>query len=201
MKIVGRLKYRTSFGQNVLQHSIEMAAIAAMLAAELKADIEKARTAAFFHDIGKAIDHDVGGSHDQLSKEILEKYGFDPDIVHAAYAHHDAEPQKTPEAMLVKAADAISAGRPGARQESLTNYLERVQKLEEITKNFQGVKKSFAVSAGREIRVVVDELIIKDEDILGMAESVTAKIEQELTYPGKIKVNIIRRTEAIDYAK
>src|SRR3989339_63550 len=201
VKIVGRLKFRTSFGQNVLQHSIEMAAMATMLASELNINPEKAKIAAFFHDIGKAIDHEVGGSHDQLSKEILEKYGFEADIVHAAYAHHDAEPQRTPEAMLVKAADAISAGRPGARQESLTSYLDRILKLEETAKGFDGVKKAFAISAGREVRVIVDEERVTDENIKEIAQKAAHKIEEDLTYPGKIKVNVIRRTEAIDYAK
>ncbi|MFA6528111.1 MAG: Rnase Y domain-containing protein [Candidatus Gracilibacteria bacterium] len=201
VKLVGRLKFRTSFGQNVLQHSIEMAAMAAMLASEMGANMERAKIAAFFHDIGKAIDHEVGGSHDQLTKEILEKFNFDPEIVHAAYAHHDAEPARTPEAMLVKAADAISAGRPGARQESLTSYLDRIQKLEETAKSFEGVKKVFAISAGRELRIIVDEDRITDEQIKEMAQSAAHKIEEDLSYPGKIKVNVIRRTEAIDYAK
>jgi len=201
VKLVGRLKFRTSFGQNVLRHSIEMAAIAALMAAEINADVEKAKIATFFHDIGKAIDHEVGGSHDVLTKEILEKYNFDPDIVHAAYAHHDAVPQKTVEAMLVKAADAISAGRPGARQESLTSYLERIQKLEKVTKGFKGVKKAFAISAGREVRVIVDEDQLTDEAMKELAQKVAAQIEEDLTYPGKIKVNVIRRTEVIDYAR
>lgn len=201
IKLVGRLKYRTSFGQNVLRHSVEMAAMATMLAFELNMDPEKAKIAAFFHDIGKAIDHEVGGSHDQLSKEILMKYGFNEEIVHAAYAHHDAEPARTPEAMLVKAADAISAGRPGARQESLTSYLERILKLEETAKNFEGIKKAFAISAGRELRIIVDEDRVTDENIKEIAEKAARKIEEDLTYPGKIKVNVIRRTEAVDYAK
>ncbi len=201
IKLVGRLKFRTSFGQNVLQHSIEMSAMAALMASEINADVEKAKVATFFHDIGKAIDHEVGGSHDVLTKEILEKYNFDPDIVHAAYAHHDAEPQKTAEAMLVKAADAISAGRPGARQESLTSYLERIQKLEEVTKGFEGVKKSYAISAGREVRVIVDEEKLTDEAMKELAEKAAKQIEEDLVYPGKIKINVIRRTEAIDYAR
>lgn len=201
LKLVGRLKFRTSFGQNVLRHSIEMAAAGAILAAEIGADIEKAKTAAFFHDIGKAIDHEVGGSHDQLSKEILEEHNFDPDIVHAAYAHHDAEPQKTPEAMIVKAADAISAGRPGARQESLTSYLERIQKLEEVVQDFEGVKKAYAISAGREVRIIINEEELKDGDMQKVAEGAANKIEEELTYPGKIKVNVIRTIKAVDYAK
>jgi len=201
VKLVGRLKFRTSFGQNVLQHSIEMAAMAAIMASEINADVEKAQVAAFFHDIGKAIDHEIGGSHDQISKDILEEHNFDPEIVHAAYAHHDAEPQKTPEAMLVKAADAISAGRPGARQESLTSYLERIKKLEQVVKEFDGIKKAYAISAGREIRVIVDQDVIQDENIKEMASDAAHKIEEELSYPGKIKVNIIRRTQAVDYAK
>ncbi|OIP80884.1 hypothetical protein COW94_00985 [Candidatus Peregrinibacteria bacterium CG22_combo_CG10-13_8_21_14_all_44_10] len=201
VRLVGRLKFRTSFGQNILQHSIEMAAMAALMAAEINADIEKAKVATFFHDIGKAIDHEVGGSHDILTKEILEKYNFDPDIVHAAYAHHDGEPQRTAEAMLVKAADAISAGRPGARQESLTSYLERIQKLEKVTRGFEGVKKSYAISAGREVRIIVDEDKLTDEAMKELAQKAAKQIEEELTYPGKIKVNVIRRTEAIDYAR
>ena len=201
LKLVGKLKFRTSFGQNVLRHSIEMAAASAILAAEIGADIEKAKVSAFFHDIGKAIDHEVGGSHDVLSKEILEKHNFDPDIVHAAYAHHDAVPQRTPEAMLVKAADAISAGRPGARQESLTSYLDRIKKLEKVAKEFDGIKKVYAISAGREIRIFVDEEEIDDEKIKKLAEAAAKKIEDELIYPGKIKVNVIRTTKAVDFAK
>ncbi len=201
VKLVGRLKYRTSFGQNVLQHSIEMAAAATMLASELGADVEVAKVATFFHDIGKAIDHEVGGSHDVLTKQILEKYNFSPEIVHAAYAHHDAEPQRTPEAMIVKAADAISAGRPGARQESLTSYMDRILKLEETAKSFQGVRKAYAISAGREIRIIVNEEEMKDEAIKELAQQAAEKIEEDLVYPGKIKVNVIRRTKSVDYAK
>lgn len=200
-KIIGRLKYRTSYGQNILLHSFEVAYMAELLASELGLDVRTAKIAAFFHDIGKAIDQQVEGSHDVLTKEIMERYGFSKEEVHAAWTHHEAETPETPEARLVMAADAISAGRPGARQESLDKYLERLRALEEIATSFDGVQKTFAISAGRELRVMVSPDEVKDEALKGMANNIAEQIEENLSYPGKIKVNVIRRTKASDTAK
>lgn len=200
--LVGRMKYRMSYGQNILIHSIEMAFFAATIAGELNCDVEKAKTATFFHDIGKAIDHDIDTDegHDYLTKEILEKYGYDEDIVHAAFVHHDAEPQRIPEAFIVKAADAISAGRPGVRQESLRSYLERIEALENIATAIAGVKKAYSVSAGREIRLFVNPKEINDGGLEGIAENCAHEIEENLTYPGKIKVQVIRNLKATEVA-
>lgn len=200
MKLIGRLKYRTSYGQNILYHSMEIAYFSAHMAAELGADVEVAKLGGFFHDLGKAIDQEVEGSHDYLSKELLEKFGFSWEVVHAAWTHHDAIPIETVEAQIVKAADAISAGRPGARTESAQMYIERIQGLEKIAHETKGVKKAFALSAGRELRTLVDEAKVKDEDMLKIAEQMAAEIEENLAYPGKIKVNLIRTVESIDYA-
>lgn len=197
----GRLYFRTSYGQNVTGHSNEMALAARMLADLIGADTDVAMQAAFYHDIGKAIDHDVGGAHDDLSKEILEKHGYNPRIVHAAYAHHDKVPCITPEDFIVKAVDAISGGRPGARQESVTNYFERIQKLEETALSFEGVNKVFAMSAGRELRVMVDRDRIQDAHMKPMADEMAAKITENVAFPGVIKVNLIRLTKAVDYAR
>lgn len=197
----GRLYLRTSYGQNVTGHSNEMAFAARMIAEFIGADADVAMQAAFYHDIGKAIDHDVGGAHDDLSKEILEKHGYDPRIVHAAFAHHDKVPCEAPEDFIVKAVDAISGGRPGARQESVTNYFERIQKLEEAAKSFDGVQKVLAMSAGRELRVMVEQTRIQDSAMPELAESIANKIEEEVAFPGVIKVNLIRLTKAVDYAK
>ncbi len=198
----GRLYYRTSYGQNVTGHSNEMGFAARMLAEMIGlSQPELAMQGAFFHDIGKAIDHDVGGAHDDLSKEILEKHHFDPIIVHAAFAHHDKVPCESPEDFLVKAVDAISGGRPGARQESVTNYFERIQKLEEAALSFQGVNKVFAMSAGRELRLIVDKDHIQDGDMSTLAQGVADKIEEEVAFPGVIKVNLIRLTKSVDYAR
>ncbi|MFA6023987.1 MAG: Rnase Y domain-containing protein [Candidatus Gracilibacteria bacterium] len=197
----GRLYLRTSYGQNVTGHSNEMAFAARMIADAIGADTQVAMQAAFYHDIGKAIDHDVGGAHDDLSKEILEKHGYDPRIVHAAFAHHDKVPCVAPEDFIVKAVDAISGGRPGARQESVTNYFERIQKLEEAAMSFKGVNRVFAMSAGRELRVMVDRDRIQDSDMQALAESMADKIEEEVAFPGVIKVNLIRTTKSVDYAR
>ncbi len=200
MTLVGRLKYRTSYGQNILFHSLEIAYFSALMAAEIGADVEVAKIGGFFHDIGKAIDQEVNGSHDYLGKEILEKFGYSWEVVHAAWTHHDAIPIETIEAQLVKAADAISAGRPGARTESAQMYVERIQGLEKIALSTDGVRKAFALSAGRELRTIIDETKIKDEDMQAVAEKMAKEIESTLAYPGKIKVNLIRTVEAIDYA-
>lgn len=201
MNYAGRLYYRTSYGQNVMSHSNEMAFAARMIAELIGADTNAAMQAAFYHDIGKAIDHDVGGAHDDLSKEILEKHGYDPRIVHAAFAHHDKVPCETPEDYIVKAADAISGGRPGARQESVTNYFERIQQLENAALSFPGVQKVFAMSAGRELRLIVDKDNILDEGMEKLAGLVAEKISDEVAFPGVIKVNLIRLTKAVDYAR
>lgn len=198
---IGRMYFRTSFGQNIIWHSLEMGILARMIAEQIGANVQVAMEAAFYHDIGKAIDHDVGGAHDDLSKEILEKYNYDPRIVHAAYAHHDKVPCVAPEDFIVKAVDAISAVRPGARQESVTNYFERIKQLETTAASFEGVRKTYAISAGREVRVIVDNDRIKDEDMEGLANSVAGKISEELSFPGIIKVNLIRTTRSSDYAR
>lgn len=201
--LVGRLKYRTSYRQNILKHSIEMAFFAEMIASEIGADTQVAKIATFFHDIGKAVDHDLDTDegHDFLTKEILEANGFAPDIVHAAYAHHDAEAQRIPEAFIVKAADAISGGRPGARQETIDSYLERIIRLEALAGAIPGVKKTYAVAAGREVRLFVDPQMIKDKDMEQVAATAVQGIEENLVYPGKIKVNVIRTLKATEVAK
>ncbi len=201
MNYVGRLYLRTSYGQNVTGHSNEMALAARMIAEFIGADVDVAMQAAFYHDIGKAIDHDVGGAHDDLSKEILERFNYDPRIVHAAFAHHDKVPCVAPEDFIVKAVDAISGGRPGARQESVTNYFERIQKLEEAVKSFEGVSRVFAMSAGRELRVLIDTARIQDNAMAPLAKQMADKISEEIAFPGVIKVNLIRLTKAVDYAQ
>lgn len=201
VKTIGRLKFRTSYGQNILKHSLEVCAFSTIMASELGADIEIARHAGFFHDIGKAIDQELDEAHDILTKELLTKFGFSEEIVHAAWVHHEAKPCKTIEAKVVKAADAISAGRPGARQESIERYLERIHTLEETGSSFEGVRKAFAISAGRELRINVDEEKITDEGVKKLAYDIAKNVEEKLTYPGKIKINVIRRTRVVDYAK
>jgi len=201
MKIIGRLKFRTSYGQSILKHSFEVGYFTLMLAGELNLDMLTSKIGGFFHDLGKAIDQEVGGSHDVLTKEIMEKYTFSEDEIHAAWAHHDAIPQRTAEAMLVKAGDAISAGRPGARQESIEKYIERIQAIEKISSSYEGVSKTFAISAGREVRVMVDPQQLKDGQLLPLAKSIASDIQANVAYPGKIKVNIIRRTKNVDYVK
>lgn len=197
LRIVGRLQYRTSYGQNIMKHSMEVGWLAAMIGAELGLNINTCKIGGFLHDLGKAIDQDpnVKDTHDQLSKEIMEKHGFSWEEVHAAWTHHDAIPQETAEALIVKAADAISASRPGARQESFDKYIERIRSLEETGHSFEGVKGAFALSAGRELRIIVDPEKIKDEQMAAMAKDIAQKVEDEITYPGQIKVNIIRRTK------
>lgn len=198
VKIVGRLQYRTSYGQNIMRHSLEIAWLSAMLGSELGLNAEVCKIGGFLHDLGKAIDQDpnVQDAHDRLTKEIMEKYGFSWEEVHAAWTHHDAEPQKTPEALIVKAADAASAGRPGARQESLFSYIERIKALENIATSYEGVQKVFTMSAGRELRVFVDPSKIEDKNLEGAARKIAGEIEENVGYPGKIKVNIIRKIEA-----
>lgn len=199
--IVGRLYFRTSYGQNVLQHSIEMAHIAGMLAEELSADVQVAKAGALVHDIGKALDHEVQGTHIDIGIRILQKFGADPRIITAMKSHHDDTPHESIEAIIVQTADHISGGRPGARRDSVENYIKRLQDLEAITKNFDGVEKSYALSAGREIRIFVTPEKVSDLEAKEMARDIAKKIEQELTYPGEIRVTMIRENRIIEYAR
>ncbi len=203
IRTVGRLRYRTSYGQNIMKHSMEVGWACRMLGNEIGLSDRTCLIAGFLHDVGKAIDQDpkVKDCHDRLSKEIMEKHGFSWEEVHAAWVHHDAEPQQTPEAFLVKAADAISASRPGARQESFEKYIERIKELEAIAISYKGVKRSFAISAGREVRVLVEPDIIGDQKAQKLATEIAHQIEEEVTYPGQIKVNVIRRTKHTEIAK
>ena len=201
VKILGRQKYRTSYGQNVLNHSIEVSHIAGLMAAELGVDIAMAKRAGLLHDLGKAIDHEVEGSHVQLGADLARKYKENPVIVNAIEAHHgDVEP-KTVIAVLVQAADAISAARPGARRENVENYIRRLQKLEELTSSYPGVDKSFAIQAGREVRIMVKPEVVTEDNMIILARDIAKKIESELEYPGQIKVNVIRETKAVEFAK
>lgn len=199
--IVGRLYFRTSYGQNVLQHSIEMAHIAGMLAQELGADVAIAKAGALVHDIGKALDHEVQGTHIDIGIRILQKFGADPRIITSMKSHHDDCPHESIEAIIVQTADHISGGRPGARRDSVENYIKRLQDLEALTNSFEGVDKSYALSAGREIRVFVNTDKITDLAAKEMARDIAKKIEQELTYPGEIKVTLIRENRIIEYAR
>lgn len=201
VKLIGKLKYRTSYGQNVLNHSIEVSNLARIMAEELGLDAKLARRAGLLHDIGKALDHDMEGTHVEIGVEILKKYKENPLVINAVEAHHeDVEPQ-TPEAVLIQAADAISASRPGARRETLEAYIKRLQNLEEIADSFDGVEKSFAIQAGREVRILVKPDKINDDQMTILARDVAKKIENEMDYPGQIKVNVIRETRVTDFAK
>ena len=201
VKLLGKLKYRTSYGQNVLNHSIEVSNLARIMAEELGLDAKLARRAGLLHDIGKALDHDMEGTHVEIGVEILKKYKENPLVINAVEAHHeDVEPQ-TLEAVLIQAADAISASRPGARRETLEAYIKRLQNLEEIADSFDGVDKSFAIQAGREVRIIVKPDKINDDQMTILARDVAKKVENEMDYPGQIKVNVIRETRIVDYAK
>ena len=201
IKLLGRLYFRTSYGQNILQHSVEMAHIAGMLAEEVGADVQVARAGALLHDIGKAVDHAVQGTHVEIGRRILQKFNVDENVIKAMQAHHEEYPYETPESILVQVADAISAGRPGARRDSVENYLKRLEDLEKVANSFEGVEKSFAIQAGREIRVLVQPEAIDDLESEKLAKEIAKKIEEELQYPGQVKVQVIREIRSIEYAK
>lgn len=201
IRLLGILKYRTSFAQNVLQHSLEVAFLSGIMAAELGLSVRQAKRAGLLHDIGKAADHEVEGSHALIGAEMAKRYGESPRIINAIAAHHDEEPPQSTLAVLVQAADALSAARPGARKEMLESYVKRLEELERIASSFPGVSKSYAIQAGREVRIVVESDKVSDEGIALLSYEIARKIEKELTYPGQIKVTVIRETRAVQYAK
>ena len=201
IKILGRMRFRTSYGQNVLNHSIEVAHLSGLLAAELGADINIAKRAGLLHDIGKSVSHEMEGTHIQLGVELARKYRESEAVIHAIHAHHGDVEAETVEACIVQAADAISASRPCARRENLENYIKRLEKLEEIASSFEGVEKSFAFQAGREVRIIVKPEAVSDDDMILLAREMSKKIEAELSYPGQIKVHVVRETRVVDYAK
>ena len=199
--LLGKLYYRTSYGQNVLNHALEVCHLSGIIAAELGENVTLAKRAGLLHDIGKATDHEQEGTHIQLGVEVAKKYKESEDVIHAIHAHHGEVEAKTVIACIVQAADAISAARPGARRENIESYIKRLEKLEEIANSFSGVENSFAIQAGREVRIVVKPEVISDDQMVIIARDIAAKIENELDYPGQIKVNVIRENRAVDYAK
>jgi len=201
IKILGRLHYRTSYGQNVLWHSVEMAHIAAIIAAEIGADVEVAKAGSLLHDIGKAVSHEVQGTHVEIGRKILEKYDVDEAVIKAMQAHHEEYPYETPESIIVQVADAISGGRPGARSDSIDKYIKRLEDLEAIANAHPGIEKSYAIQAGREVRIFVKPEEVTDLQAYEMAQSVARQIEKELRYPGEIKISVIRESRAIEYAR
>ena len=201
VRMVGKLKFRTSFAQNVFQHSLEVAFLAGAMASELGINIKQAKRAGLLHDIGKAVDHEVEGSHALIGADLAKKYGESPKIIHAIAAHHDDEKPQTALAILIQAADALSAARPGARREMLETYVKRLEELEKIAYSFPGVNKAYAIQAGREVRVIVENENISDDDAAMLSRDIARKIENELSYPGLIKVTVIRETRAVEYAK
>ena len=201
VKLLGRLKYRTSYGQNVLKHSVEVAHLAGLMAGELGLDVKLAKRAGLLHDIGKALDHEYEGTHVDIGIQVLKKYKESEAVINGMAAHHGDYEPKSMEAVLIAAADALSAARPGARRETLDAYIKRLEKLEEIANTTKGVDKSFAIQAGREIRIIAKPEEMNDEGIVLLARDISKKIESELEYPGQIKVNVVRETRAIDYAK
>ncbi len=201
IKVLGKLKYRTSYGQNVLTHSIEVAKLAGNLAAELGADTKLAKRAGLLHDVGKVLDHDIEASHAIIGGEFLKKFGEKPNVVNAVMAHHNEVEFESVEAILVQASDAISASRPGARRETLSTYLKRLEGLEEIATSFEGVESSYAIQAGREIRIIINPEVVSDDAAIKMSRDVAKKIEETMQYPGQIKVTIMRETRAVEYAK
>jgi ribonuclease Y len=201
VKLLGRLKYRTSYGQNVLGHSVEVSLLSGIIADELGVDSSLAKRAGLLHDIGKALTQEVEGSHVQLGVEAARKYRESKEVIHAIEAHHGDVEAQTVTALIVQAADAISAARPGARRENLENYIKRLTKLEEIAGSFEGVEKSYAIQAGREVRIMVKPEAVNDDQMVIIARDIVKKIENELEYPGQIKVHMIRESRAIDYAK
>ena len=198
IKLIGRMKYRTSYGQNVYNHSIEVAQLAGLMAAEIGEDVATAKRAGLLHDLGKAVDHEVEGSHVTIGVELARKYKESKEVIHAI--HNDVEPQ-TVIACLVQAADAISAARPGARRENLENYIKRLEKLEEVTSSFRGVEKSYAIQAGREVRIIVKPEVVSEDEMVLLAREITKRIENELEYPGQIKVHLLREVKVVEYAK
>ena len=201
VKLIGRLKFRTSYRQNVLSHSIEVAHLAGMMASELGVDANLARRAGLLHDIGKALSYEIEGSHVQIGVDVCKKYKESPDVIHAIEAHHGDVETRTVVAALVQAADAISAARPGARSENYENYIKRLEKLEEICTSFEGVEKSYAIQAGREVRIIIQPEKINDEKMVIVARDIAKKIENEMNYPGQIKINLIRESRVVEYAK
>jgi ribonuclease Y len=201
MKMLGRLKFRTSYGQNQLSHAVEVSKLAATLAAELGADVEISKTAALLHDLGKAMDFNMEGTHAMLGAEFAKHHGVNTKVVNAIASHHHEVEQETVEAVIVESADAISGARPGARRESLEQYLKRVKSLEEIADSYKGVSSSYALQAGREVRIFVKPEDVDDLDSIRLARDIAKKIEETMQYPGQIKVTVIRETRAVDYAK